>query len=88
MSRVVIKSSFIWGAIKLALHMEQHPNLRLNRTIRPRVKLVLNLLLISSKYLKNKPSMTHVPQPSSLESKSQGLKKKDPKSRGMDYAKN
>jgi hypothetical protein len=49
------------------------------------VKLVLNPLSLSSKNLKNKPSMTSVPQPPILESKSQGLeKKKDPKSHGMD----
>jgi hypothetical protein len=64
------------------------PSLRLNRRIRLRVKLVLNLLLLSSKNLKNKPSMTRVLQPPSLESKSQSFEKKDPKSHGMDCVKN
>jgi hypothetical protein len=76
MPRVVFKSSFIWGAIKLALHMEQPPSLRLNRRIRLRVKFVLNLPSLSTKNLKNKPSMTRVPQPPSFESKFKGLEKR------------
>jgi hypothetical protein len=51
----------------------------LNQRIGLRVKLVLNLLLLSSKNSKNKPSMTRVPQPLSLESKSHGLEKKGSK---------
>jgi hypothetical protein len=38
--------------------------------------------------LKNKSSMTHVPQPPGLESKSQSFGKKDPMGRGMDCVKN
>jgi hypothetical protein len=41
MRRVVFKSSFIWGAIKLALHMEQPMSLRLNQKIRLKVKINL-----------------------------------------------
>jgi hypothetical protein len=48
MPRVVIKSSFMWGAIKLALHMEYPPSLRLTRRIRLRVNLILSLLSLSS----------------------------------------
>jgi hypothetical protein len=48
MPRVVVKSSFIWGAIKLTLHMEYPSSLRLSRRIRLRVNLILNLLSLSS----------------------------------------
>jgi hypothetical protein len=49
MLRLVVQSSFIWGAIELALHMELPPSLRLTRGIRLRVILILSLLYLSSK---------------------------------------
>jgi hypothetical protein len=57
---------FYMGAMKLALHMEYPPRLKLNRKIKLRVKLILNLpVFIFQMNSKNKLLMTRVVQPPS-----------------------
>jgi hypothetical protein len=64
------------SAMKIALHVVEPPILRLNRRIRLRVKLVLNILSLSSNRLKKQVDDDMCPVAPSLESKSKGLEKR------------